>query len=672
MKILGLYLSNFGSFAGRHYIPLADRGIVSVIGENLDDPRAKSNGAGKSTVSDALDWCLWGDNPRNDTAAAVVCDATGKDCCATTHVLDDGGALIQITRTRDFGKVPNGPRVWVDGVEQTALDAKETQIRIEALLGLDREVFHAAVLHAQGDTWSFADATDGERKALLTRLLPELGEVDALQVKAQGLLQQARGAVQLAAQQYSEASVRLELLKGGSPSGLVDQWERDRAARVQTAQQEAAQRAGEVQRLADEFRALPVQTAPPVQTPRPDTAARQQEIARLGTQVQEGDVHLGGLRARVQTMVEQIAKLSDPRATTCAACGQRLTAEAIEHQRAALEEARTRKATLIEEGVRVRAQVDALRAQREALQQQVQREEGAWIQANAEVMRQQAVAQQVAQRRDALTAQARDAQAQQQRWLAAAQQAQQEVNPHAGRVQAWEMSVAQQHQVVGNLNQRLADLKRREAGLLFWVDGLGGKGLKSYLLDGRVAEMAHEANRWVKLLTGGVVWVEFSTQREVGTGKKKKLVDDLSIKVFRSNPDGTITERGYRSWSGGEKYRIALGIDFGLARLIARRARKTYDLLILDEVFQRSLDSTGKEAVAELLQALGQEKSSILVIDHDVQFQHLFDGQMIVRKKNRRSHVVGGIHHDVQSADSESLEQRAQGLLLASHPAFPG
>ncbi|UCF48545.1 MAG: hypothetical protein JSU89_15495, partial [Myxococcales bacterium] len=116
----------------------------------------------------------------------------------------------------------------------------------------------------------------------------------------------------------------------------------------------------------------------------------------------------------------------------------------------------------------------------------------------------------------------------------------------------------------------------------------------------------------------------------------KKLSNEITVRVFRFNPDGKITERNFRSWSGGEKRRVAWGIDFGLSRLIAARARKRYDLLILDEVF-RHVDAAGGEAVVEMLQELRQERSSIFVIEHDGAFQSNFEHHWMVTKENARS-----------------------------------
>ena len=170
----------------------------------------------------------------------------------------------------------------------------------------------------------------------------------------------------------------------------------------------------------------------------------------------------------------------------------------------------------------------------------------------------------------------------------------------------------------------------------FWVEGFGLKGLKSYILDTKLGELTDAANQWVHLLTGGTIWVRFETQT-MGRSTKK-LSNKVNIRVFRYNPDGSISGRNYKSWSGGEKQRVSLGIDFGLSRLVARRARKSYDLLILDELFKH-LDQSGREAVVDMLQILRHEKGSVIVVDHDAEFSESFENRVTVRKCNGASTI---------------------------------
>jgi DNA repair exonuclease SbcCD ATPase subunit len=213
-----------------------------------------------------------------------------------------------------------------------------------------------------------------------------------------------------------------------------------------------------------------------------------------------------------------------------------------------------------------------------------------------------------------------------------------EVNPWKAKAAEHEAHLTRQRESVQALEQVRAVQNDAMRYLDFWVEAFGRQGLRSYVLDRHLQELTDAANQWVQLLTGGVVWVKFESQKELRS-KKGELVNAPDLQIFRWNPDGTVTKRSYRSWSGGEKQRISFAVDFGLSRLIARRARQTYDLLILDEAFKH-LDRSGKEATVEMLQQLTQEKSAVIVVEHDSDFKDAFDQSILIEKKGRRSRIV--------------------------------
>lgn len=240
-----------------------------------------------------------------------------------------------------------------------------------------------------------------------------------------------------------------------------------------------------------------------------------------------------------------------------------------------------------------------------------------------------------------------------------------EVNPWVVRVSDHAGHLVRQRDEVQSLESVQASRDESLRYLDFWVEALGRRGLRSYVLDRHLQELTDAANQWVQLLTGGVVWVKFESQKELRS-KKGELVNAPDLLISRWNPDGTITTRNYKSWSGGEKQRISFAVDFGLSRLIARRARQTYDLLILDEAFKH-LDRSGKEATVEMLQQLAQEKSAVIVVEHDSDFQDAFDQRILIEKKGRRSRIVP----PEEVAGGKSAEAHAVGQVGQAVPSDP-
>ena len=65
---------------GHAELELDSRGLLLVQGENRDDTSAKSNGAGKSSILDALCWCLFGETARGVSGDDIVNTTAKKDC----------------------------------------------------------------------------------------------------------------------------------------------------------------------------------------------------------------------------------------------------------------------------------------------------------------------------------------------------------------------------------------------------------------------------------------------------------------------------------------------------------------------------------------------------------------------------------------------------------------
>jgi DNA repair exonuclease SbcCD ATPase subunit len=66
-------LTNFKAFLGEHTFVLArEPGLYYVAGVNKVDPELGANGVGKSTIWDAVSWCLWARTIRDVRPADAV------------------------------------------------------------------------------------------------------------------------------------------------------------------------------------------------------------------------------------------------------------------------------------------------------------------------------------------------------------------------------------------------------------------------------------------------------------------------------------------------------------------------------------------------------------------------------------------------------------------------
>jgi len=640
MRVNRIVLCNYGPFFGEHVFAFSRKGLVLVSGRNLDDPRCDSNGSGKSSLFDALDWGLFGKVPRGDHVDSVV-NEEARSCQVRVELVDDAGQAVIIERSR--GKESN-LRFWVGAEDRQALDVKETQACIERVLGLDRDTFHAAVYFGQNDLVRYADSTDSERMETLTRIL-QLDEIDSFLETTKVLLGGLRDREGERVARLGYQQGELDGLKTQDFSAQVREWEERRAGELATWTADFSRREAERAALEQQLRgslSVAKEALERVRAELNGALVPPKVLPAYREQLTTAQKAHEVTRYRLQHAQEALSR-HKPLGEVCSQCGQPVPESLRQAARQQLEQ----DVLAMQEAYNISAaQVQTAQVALNSEETQVALAGAEAAQRHLQILRQF----EATQTHYTLLGGQWLAVEQEQRNLAqlwqSIQQLTGEVNPFAAQVAQVAQRIRELDAKMAAERVELARIIERRRFLEFWKEGFGPAGLKSYVLDARLQELTQAANRWVRLITGGVFWVQFQSQRQT---RGKKLVNAPEVRVSRWNPDGTITERNYRSLSGGEKQRISFPIDFGLSHLLSSRSKQRYDLLLLDEVF-RHLDRTGKEAMVEMLGQLAQEKGAVYAIEHDAEMQGLFEQQIIIEKKNRRSAIREEIHAVAQKS----------------------
>jgi DNA repair exonuclease SbcCD ATPase subunit len=631
VKVLSVVLENYGAFFGVHTFDCANRGLTIILGDNQDEPRMNSNGAAKSTLFEAIDWCWFGKPPKGDHADSVINDEV-TSCAVTTYLEDDDGVPWVIQRAR-----PAGLKLWRIDRELTCLDVKETQRAVERCLGMDRDVFKATVFFGQQDLLHFADVGEARRIELLTKIIPEMAMVDQYLERAKQLAQTNTKILEKAKADLVLLQGKLQGLEAIDYTEQRQRWEAHRladrmatVARMQELESYVATHQGTVVRL-PELEAQVNQLLTQPQSARQDYSA---EIQQAEAQAAQYQANRSAIKAELGLLENTLNKINQTQTGKCSQCGQQVTEEHLAKERMVLGlQLQTKKGQAdqaLDLWLQAQKPVATLKArQLEADQLWAKAEEQRTAQSrqlNEEIVRLQKLQNYLESSKYEIRA-----------CRVKLEGIDGATNPfieEMRKIAEQRASLAEQCSQA-SLAVEVAELELAYTD--YWVKAFGPKGLKSYILDAKLQEMTDAANHWVKVLTGGTFWIRFETQKK---GRStKKLTNELNIRVFRYNPDGRISERNYKSWSGGEKKRVSLAIDFGLSRLVAKRARKNYDLLILDELFKH-VDAAGGEAIAEMLNELRSEKSSIFVIEHNPDMISRFENRILVRRKGSRSTIV--------------------------------
>jgi DNA repair exonuclease SbcCD ATPase subunit len=149
-------LVNFRTFRGTHRVQFPTRpGIYLLTGRNDAEPRLGSNGVGKSTLLDAIHWCLYGNTPRGLRAGDVV--NWNETSCQVSLGLVIGNQVSLLKRTQSPNSLTsNGHPVSQDDLQ------KWLRIGPDAFL-------HSVMLPQFGD--SFFDLKPADKLTLFTQIM---------------------------------------------------------------------------------------------------------------------------------------------------------------------------------------------------------------------------------------------------------------------------------------------------------------------------------------------------------------------------------------------------------------------------------------------------------------------------------------------------------------------
>ncbi len=185
MRPLTLHLTNWMPFA-EEKLDLAAVHVAALTGEN---------GAGKSSILDAMTWALWG-KARGDSDEERI--RAGAQQCAVKLAFEVNGRRFQVVRTKRRGKGKSSGQSTLtlfDGQEDiTGATMKETQAAIVDLIRMDYQTFCNSVFLRQGHADEFTVADPADRKRVLISILG-LDQYDSLETLAKARLRETEDGI---------------------------------------------------------------------------------------------------------------------------------------------------------------------------------------------------------------------------------------------------------------------------------------------------------------------------------------------------------------------------------------------------------------------------------------------------------------------------------------------
>jgi DNA repair exonuclease SbcCD ATPase subunit len=645
MKFHELSIQNFLTIKSAT-LNLADRGLQVIQGINEDDSSASSNGSGKSSIGDAISWCLYGVTAREVKGDAVV-NLDAKKDCRVSIVVSNGDTHYRVIRHRKHGTFKNALIVEVmagepsDGPTDLSRGTDtETQKVLEKIIGCSYEVFMAAVYSGQEVMPDLPKMKDRELKTLIEEAagLQRIERAYALSRERLNIHKSKLEGLQRQLESAQEAKTRAEMVLA-DVIAKHDTWREGSATRIEAAKIihiAAIKDESDAAKLVSEL--APKKTAAKDRSVRNGTALADHKTHEAAAVTAERTLRslemaidagaLKRLAAAAKTVEDQIANAAEEIKKPCTECGTVLVTMSVEdyiahksgHLTVATDKLTAAKVTAraqMAEVLRMRAEVVRLRALvPDVSALTIENVEDKSMLDHCES----------AQRRLTLCSMN----------MTAAHSTvilrETEPNPHESALEISRTNLADAVGRVGSHSEAMTTVAKEVAVAAEVAKVFGPAGVRAQILDSVTPFLNSRTADYLSTLSDGEITAVWTTLTKGASGDLK---EKFSIDVTHAKGGDS-----FIALSGGEKRKVRLATALGLQDLVASRATQPLDLLMLDEV-DDALDPAGLERLMTLLERKARERGTVLVISHS-DLKDWADQITTVRKEKQWCSIVEG------------------------------
>lgn len=619
MNFTKLAITNFLTI-GKSELELDDRGLLLIQGENEDDPSASSNGAGKSSIVDALCWAIYGVTARGVTGDDVINDTAKKNCNVGVFI-EDGDKRYRIHRYRKDATHKNQVFVFqhdnATGVETDMSKGtdRETQEIINQVMGCSLDVFMAAVYAGQEKMPDLPGMTD----KMLKTLIEEAAGVEVL-TEAYSLARTRHNTAKTLAESLlaeharatsGELRLKDELVAHRHSLKEFEDGRRDRARAelskvlpltkiiadaeiALTTWDESATR-----KELDECQSkIDATKGEKLELERLEDAARvaQREADKVRTLIEVGKRDIAKCEVKIVEIDDHVGK-------PCGECGRPYHAEDLETARRTQAEAlRGIKTSLVPVVAAFKAATDAANTTSD-----VAAKFKAGMTDVTSVAQRQRELSNLLNAIDATKREIASARKDIDAIKASANAKLTETNPMTSAVKSKTDEIERAVLATVNLAGRLDEITSEAEILADAVKVFGPAGVRAHILDTVTPYLNDRTQDYLGALTDGNIHATWATLSKTAKGDLK---EKFNIEV--TNDKGA---KSFAGLSGGEKRKVRLATAMALQDMVASRATKPIGMWIGDEI-DHALDEAGLERLMTILERKARERGTVLVISH--------------------------------------------------------
>jgi DNA repair exonuclease SbcCD ATPase subunit len=604
-------------------IPLAHRGLVLILGNNLDSTAADSNGSGKSTIFKALSWVLFGKTVDGLKGDAVI--RVGVKTAVVKIDMTKDGVEWSAQRTKSRGKAET-LSVFFEEKPLGEPSLHSQQQTLEKMLGLDWMSFSNTVLYGQGDIYHFADprTTDSQRKAVLSRIL-RLEELEKARAVARLHHRRSEEDINKCEMRKQRAEVQLETCIDEAANDAYRKWEKQQKEHIE-------EHEAQIENLFEKVKGVKKiqlrkarlsKTKKGIVEVLNDFQVIRQEYHDSDNMLQELSKQAAIIRSSRQYLQKEAQKYEEDIAIfnsgKCPVCHTPASSLHVKNMLTTLkkkvsliqkkiEKEKEKKQQFIKESEPIAQRFLELKEELE--------HESEWKENLAEVDEKISQADEEIFKLETLKAKL-------EVMLDTLAMLREQENPHKKRMDEAKANIDKLKHSIKYHKKQLIELIQIAQRYAFWMKGFGPAGLQSYLLDSIMPIITQMANRYLEILSDGDLTIQIDTLTSLKSGAVK---EKLNLKTVVEGCENV-------PLSGGQLKKVTLACDLALMDVVAKREGVSIDILLLDEVLD-GLDPAGRMRVMDLLEYLRAKRQTIFVISHDPEIAEKFSDIITITKKD--------------------------------------
>lgn len=642
MRVGNVEITNFQSI-GDIKFNLTNKGLVLIEGDNRDDPSQKSNGSGKSSIPDALDWCLYDVTARGQTGDDVIHNVAKKGTRVFIELIDDDDTVYHVSRHRKHKEFNNELIVKrVDGETESNLTSgtnKLTQVLLNKILGCSEYVFKNAVYLGQDDMPELPALTDKPLKVLIE----EAAGIEDIQKASDIAVKDFNKAKTAAAAHQSTVGAVISRLEDKQEDLIVirasvDKWELDQKERQETEKAELKEIAVAIKGQKATHEAIDMS---PVETELAEVLAAirgvEVETARLKELGDEAaaasktasKIHgtLAALKAEYDRLAAQVRNIDKKVGTDCGECGKEYHKEDLA---TALETMKRQLSMKADAFKSTKAEFDSANAVLAAAQLKRDEYASAMTDISKQVERERELNTQVNVYEESKRELAR-AVFNFRRKKESFELLSTSVNPHAKLIASTETQIVDLTEQLRISTEKTEELEKEECLAKEVVRVFGPAGVRAHILDTITPFLNSRTAMYLGTLSDGVISAVWSTISRLKSGEMtEKFAIDVRSELGASK---------YKGLSGGEKRKVKLACAMALQDLVASRAAKPFQLFMADEI-DDGIDESGLERLMAILDEKSKDKGTVLVVSHH-SLSDWIRQVVVMRKEGRYSSLDG-------------------------------